>query len=87
MKKQPDYPYHALKQGHEGIVSYKVEIGKYGSIKQIGLVKSSGYESLDTAALKAIKQSAFEPDDIFNPQESTAFITCGFQSRESYCKY
>lgn len=86
LTKQPQYPKSALKQGHEGFVTYKVDLGSYGTKQDIKLAKSSGYESLDSAAMKAINQSVFT-SSILHPEESTLYITCGFQSEKAYCQY
>lgn len=86
-KIQPQYPHYALTQGYEGFVTYKVNLSRYGVIEEIKLAKSSGYESLDTAALKAIKRSAFTPPNLLIQHASTLYITCGFQSKKTYCQY
>lgn len=86
-KIQPTYPQSALNQEHEGFVTYKVDLNQYGIKEEIKLAKSSGYESLDTAALKAIKQSAFTPPNLLVQQASTLYITCGFQDQKAQCKY
>ena len=51
------------------------------------LAKTSGYESLDTAALKAVRGSAYTAPDILSPEPSRLVITCGFQNRLAQCLY
>ncbi|MDO4641244.1 MAG: energy transducer TonB [Neisseria sp.] len=86
-KIQPVYPQIALKNGYEGFVTYKVDLDKYGLKESIKIAQTSGYESLDTAALKAIESSVFTPPNLLVAEPSTLFITCGFQNRLASCLY
>jgi protein TonB len=57
----PAYPRISRRRGEEGIVTLSIQVlasGKAGSIKVIG---SSGYERLDQAARKAVKNASFKP--------------------------
>jgi len=50
------YPLWAKKQGFEGVVSLKFAILSNGTAKNIKTLSSSGYETLDQAAVQAIKR-------------------------------
>ena len=62
------YPIYAKKRGLTGIVKLKFTLKKNGSIKgNIEKLNSSGYDILDDAGIKAIKDSApfaFFPEEI-----------------------
>ena len=62
------YPIYAKKRGMTGIVKLKFTLKKDGTIKgNIEKLKSSGYEVLDDAGIKAIRESApfsIFPEDI-----------------------
>jgi protein TonB len=59
---QPNYPGIARSMGAEGTVELVVTIGEDGLVKTVTLAKSSGYDELDTAALKhAQKHWRFKP--------------------------
>ena len=45
-----DYPAKALRQGREGVVTFKVLIGTDGRAKSCAILKSSGHDDLDSAA-------------------------------------
>ena len=49
------YPLWAKKQGFEGVVSLKFAILPNGTTENIKTLSSSGYETLDQAAVQAIK--------------------------------
>lgn len=52
------YPSDALQRGIGGDVSLKFRISKDGNLMGVHLVDKSGYEILDVAALKAVKEAA-----------------------------
>ena len=58
---EPEYPRKHLLQGIEGSVSVKVFIKKDGTVTDAIIQKSSGYSSLDKAAIVAAKKSTFNP--------------------------
>ena len=58
---EPEYPRKLLLQGIEGSVSVKVFIKKDGTVTDAIIQKSSGYPSLDKAAIDAAKKSTFNP--------------------------
>lgn len=57
----PTYPWRARRLGHEGRVLLRVHITVSGRVDRIAIKKSSGHESLDQAALAAVRDWRFEP--------------------------
>jgi protein TonB len=57
----PLYPEMSKRLQEEGPVELAVEVGKDGSLRQVRITKSSGYERLDQAALAAVRQWTFTP--------------------------
>ena len=56
-----EYPRIAKKFGHQGQVLVKVTIEANGTINNAQLLKSSGYRTLDLAALRGIRQLRHAP--------------------------
>lgn len=59
---EPDYPDIARQQGAVGDTSVKVTLDPTGSVTDVSVYKSAGNASLDQAALKAAKATAYTPD-------------------------
>jgi protein TonB len=57
----PDYPATARRMGEEGKVLLHVLVTADGGAKQVKLHRTSGSESLDAAALKAVRKWRFVP--------------------------
>ena len=57
----PKYPTRALRQGAEGKPIVKVWINRLGNVTKSELLKTSGNESIDKAALIAANKSKFYP--------------------------
>jgi protein TonB len=57
---RPVYPPLALKMGMQGDVTLKIIVDPEGNVSRAEIVGSSGAE-FDQEALKAVKQSRFEP--------------------------
>lgn len=57
----PKYPAQAIRQRQEGTVTLKVLVGVGGDPLQIQVMGSSGYRSLDQAAIAAARQWKFNP--------------------------
>ncbi|MCS7063076.1 MAG: TonB family protein [Methylacidiphilales bacterium] len=53
---KPRYPPAALRAGHQGTVSLLLRIGLEGRTKEIRVLKSSGREDCDRAAIEAIQR-------------------------------
>ena len=58
---EPKYPKEALKSLISGSVKIKVFINKDGTVREAIVQNSSGYLSLDNAALDAARKSTFNP--------------------------
>jgi len=57
----PSYPPLALRQGWEGTTLVRITVAADGSVADVAVEETSGYELLDDAALKAIRAWRFEP--------------------------
>ena len=57
----PQYPNQARKNNWEGTVRVKVLIAESGIVQDILLARSSGYSSLDQAALDGVRRWRFKP--------------------------
>lgn len=55
----PEYPWRARMQAHEGTVVVDLFVTKEGAANQIKVAKSSGYKSLDEAAINAVSKATF----------------------------
>ncbi len=61
---EPEYPEAAKKAGIEGIAVVKVLVDTTGSIIKAEILKSSGNEMLDEAALEAAKEADYSPKKV-----------------------
>ena len=57
----PLYPLLARKRGYQGTVLLEVLVSKDGKAASIRLARSSGYETLDRAAIKEVRNWLFHP--------------------------
>ena len=57
----PPYPMIARKEGWQGKLILNVFVNKNGKVKNVELLKSSGYKILDNISLQTIKTWSFEP--------------------------
>lgn len=58
---KPNYPRAARQRGLEGVVRLDLDIDSEGCVTAIALAASSGAESLDRAAIQAVKDWRFRP--------------------------
>jgi TonB family protein len=58
---KPVYPSICAKMNAEGIVMLNVLVDKNGNVARMMVLKSSGYEALDAAAMQALKEARFNP--------------------------
>tara|TARA_Y100001968_G_scaffold320163_1_gene352752 strand:+ start:769 stop:1380 length:612 start_codon:yes stop_codon:yes gene_type:complete len=58
---KPTYPKLALMRGYEGILKLKILIEKNGTVKNVTIIKSTGYKILDKSGIDAAKKSKFYP--------------------------
>lgn len=61
---QPRYPAQARRRNQEGVVLLEVRLDAGGAQREIRLLRSSGFPSLDSAALKAVAEWRFHPEVI-----------------------
>lgn len=60
LKKHRKYPKNAIKMRQQGVVEVRFIFKKDGSVTNIEVVKSSGYTSLDLAAIKCVEKASVE---------------------------
>lgn len=58
---KPHYPKEAKRKGYQGEVLLRVEVLSNGTVGEIEIKRSSGYEILDRSALTAVKEWKFIP--------------------------
>ena len=58
---RPVYPRSARRRGYEGKVVISARISATGVVGNVAVVESSGYLTLDEAAVKAVREAEFEP--------------------------
>ena len=72
---KPDYPSASRRLEEEGTVTLKFLIGVDGRVMQSEVEKTSGFQRLDEAALKALSKCQFKPGTIDGkPEQSWASI-------------
>lgn len=77
---RPDYPRLAKLRGEEGDVVLEIEVASDGYVSSVTVVDSSGFASLDEAAVKAARSASFRPAKADGrPVASVARITLKFQ--------
>ena len=57
----PEYPIIAERRGYQGTVILDVLVNRDGRVESIQLAKSSGYDILDRAAIKGVREWLFHP--------------------------
>ncbi len=57
----PPYPMIARKEGWQGKLILNVFVNKNGKVKNVELLKSSGYKVLDNVSLQTVKTWSFKP--------------------------
>ncbi len=58
---RPSYPSSARRAGHEGTVMVSFTVGSNGRVSSAQVSKSSGHQSLDSAAVSTISKWKFKP--------------------------
>lgn len=61
---QPRYPAQARRRNQQGVVLLEVRLDALGAQREIRLLRSSGFPSLDRAALEAVAEWRFHPEVI-----------------------
>jgi protein TonB len=59
--KPPRYPTESRRRHEQGVVTLSLTLGTDGSVAQIALAHSSGFERLDKAALEAVRRWRWSP--------------------------
>ena len=60
VKKHKSYPNNARRMKHQGVVEFRFLLKTDGSIEELKVTKSSGFESLDNGALENVKKASSE---------------------------
>ena len=60
VKKHKSYPNNARRMKHQGVVEVRFLLKTDGSIDELKITKSSGFESLDNGALENVKKASSE---------------------------
>ena len=60
VKKYKSYPNNARRMKHQGVVEVRFLLKTDGSIDELKVTKSSGFESLDNGALENVKKASYE---------------------------
>ncbi len=58
---RPPYPRRAREMGWQGTVVLRVEVNPDGTVEEVSVRRTSGYPSLDEAALTAVQEWRFAP--------------------------
>lgn len=58
---KPEYPFVARNRGYQGRVVLQVDVLPDGTAERVELASSSGYDSLDAAAVRTVRQWRFVP--------------------------
>lgn len=58
---EPPYPALAKRMGYQGTVELKVLVNRSGTVEELQVVSSSGYQVLDHSALTAVQRWSFKP--------------------------
>ncbi|WP_230620818.1 energy transducer TonB, partial [Kingella kingae] len=53
-----------LSPGEEGKVKLAIIVNPNGSVDDIELIQSSGFERLDRAAIEAVRQAKYQPKNV-----------------------
>lgn len=69
---RPLYPAEAKKNNWEGTVILRIAVAEDGSVTNVDIARSSGYELLDIAAVEAARTWRFTP-----ARENNKAISCG----------
>lgn len=67
----PQYPKRSEEKGEEGTVVFRFLVGTDGRVQSAQLVKSSGFERLDSAAKEAFMQCKFTPGTVDGVAQSS----------------
>lgn len=60
--RQPSYPSQARRRNQQGVVLLEVRLDERGQQRSVNVLRSSGVDSLDRAALEAVAKWRFQPE-------------------------
>lgn len=74
--KEPNvmYPDKSVELGEEGKVKLAIIVNPNGSVDDIELIQSSGFERLDRAAIETVKQAKYQPKNVNGKPVRTRFV-------------
>lgn len=76
---KPQYPADARRARQEGVVLLRVEVTSRGRAQNVGIARSSGFQALDEAAIRAVRHWTFDPGRAAGvPVSSTVTIPMRF---------
>ncbi|MGM9583118.1 MAG: energy transducer TonB [Phascolarctobacterium sp.] len=76
---QPKYPSSARNAGIQGVVGVKMLVGVDGKVQEAFVVRSSGNNALDEAALAAVYKWRFSPAKDKFGQKASCYVTQGIK--------
>lgn len=80
----PEYPEIARELGQEGTVLLKVKVSASGLVLQVSVHRSSGHNTLDTAAINAVRHWKFVPANVGNAtKEDDVIIPVSFSLEDA----
>lgn len=79
----PNYPEDARQAHQEGLVIIRAVISPNGSVLSVTISRSSGFASLDNAAMEAVQNWKFKPGSIAGvPSKSVVAVPVRFQLQQ-----
>lgn len=76
----PRYPMESRRDHEEGTVRLRVLISAQGTVEEVKIAKSSGFDRLDDAALSAVRKWRFRPGtQAGTPVEAVGFLSIPFK--------
>jgi len=60
----PEYPKMARRRGYEGTVVLEALVTREGKVKELRVLRSSGYPVLDRSAEESVREWVFEPGSV-----------------------
>lgn len=71
LREQRRYPAMARRLRQEGVVAVQIVVEPDGSLRELTLLRGSGYPALDSAAQELVRQSADDVRDRLRPERTT----------------
>jgi len=74
-QEKPEYPAILRAKGIESAVHLRFVVTAEGNVKDVSIVRTSGYPDMDRSAVRALRKWSFVPLDHFEDQEGTIIMT------------